>query len=277
MAHKRTESDDSSFYGDAATADELEQRVKHFDPNQWITQHQRQPGWAQPRIHPAEMGASLHNPYAGVPYAWQLTETVDDFLARLPPATTNQTLKTPWIYICNPYIQRVSKSESLSQKLQSNEDEGPEQEGSRLDIVMEGGMERLELLGTFVRDVPKFGKPPSAMGKERNKERSQASLDILHLAHVGKVRAGKWMLFCDVSEVNEVWDVVAKATANNELGIAAKVAPRPESDDPRKDRLICIYTRDFMDKVDIGRVVQRLKELRLADGKSKRIYYKPGK
>ncbi|KAM3498192.1 hypothetical protein MY10362_008478 [Beauveria mimosiformis] len=30
-----------------------------------------------------------------------------------------------------------------------------------------------------------------------------------------------------------------------------------------------------MDKVDIGRVVQRLKELGLADGKSKRIYYKP--
>ncbi len=85
------------------------------------------------------------------------------------------------------------------------------------------------------------------------------------------------MLFCDVLEVNEVWDIVAKATANNELGIAAKVAPRPEQNDSRKDRLICVYTKDFMDKIDVGRVVQRLKELRLADGKLRKIYYKPGK
>ncbi|KAJ3496032.1 hypothetical protein NLG97_g2961 [Lecanicillium saksenae] len=279
--------------GDAATSEALGQRVKYFDPSDWIMQHQEHPGWAQPRIHPPEAGAELHNPYAGVPYAWQLTETVDDFLVRLPPATTNQTLEIPWIYVCNPYIPRVPKGESLNQKLKGNEDEGPEQDGSRLDVVIQGGMERLELLGTFIRDVPKFGKPPSTTEKEKIHERSQASLDILHLAHVGKVRAGKvraqygvmlflltffyqWMLFCDVSEVNEVWDIVAKATANNELGIAAKVAPRPEMDDTRKDRLICIYTKDFMDKVDIGRVVQRLKELRLTDNNSKRIYYKPG-
>lgn len=175
-----------------------------------------------------------------------------------------------------------------------NEDEGPEQDGSRLDVVIEGGMERLELLGNFVREVPKFGRPPSTTEREKNKERSQAVLDILHLAHVGKVRAGKvrrlfvttvypltsrrqWMLFCDVLEVNAVWDIVAKATANNELGIAAKVAPRLEQDDSRKDRLICVYTKDFMDKIDVGRVLQRLKELRLADGKSRKIYYKPGK
>lgn len=52
-------------------------------------------------------------------------------------------------------------------------------------------MERLELLGTFVRDVPKFGKPPSTTELEKNKQRSQAALDILHIAHVGRVRAGK--------------------------------------------------------------------------------------
>lgn len=83
------------------------------------------------------------------------------------------------------------------------------------------------------------------------------------------------MLFCDVSEVNEVWDIVAKATANNELGIAAKVAPRQPNGDLRKERLICVYTKDFMDKIDIGRVAQRLRTLRLVEGK-KKIYYKPG-
>ncbi|KAM3459237.1 hypothetical protein NHJ6243_007061 [Beauveria neobassiana] len=183
---------------------------------------------------------------------------------------TAQMPETPWIYICNPYIPRVAKSEGLGQTNKGNEDEGPEQEGARLDVVIEGGMERLELLDTFLREVPNFGIPPSTTEREKNKERSQATQDILHLAHIGK-----WMIFCDVLDVNEVWELVAKATASNELGIAAKVAPRPEQGDPRKELLICVYTKDFMDKVDIGRVVQRLKELGLADGKSKRIYYKP--
>lgn len=85
------------------------------------------------------------------------------------------------------------------------------------------------------------------------------------------------MLFCPPDEVNEVWEIVAKATANNELGIAAKVAPKPEDEDPRKDRLICVYTTDFRDKADVGRVLQKLRELRLVEARGRPIYYKPGK
>jgi hypothetical protein len=84
------------------------------------------------------------------------------------------------------------------------------------------------------------------------------------------------MIFCPASEVNALWETVAKATANNELGIAAKVLPRPQDQDPRKDRLICVYTADFMDKPDVGRVLRRLRELRLVEARSRRIYYKPG-
>jgi hypothetical protein len=85
------------------------------------------------------------------------------------------------------------------------------------------------------------------------------------------------MLFCPPHEVNDIWAIVARATANNQLGIAAKVAPRPQFEDPRKDRLICVYTADFADKTDVGRVLQKLRELRLVEGKGRRIYYKPGK
>ena len=56
---------------------------------------------------------------------------------------------------------------------------------------------------------------------------------------------------------------MAKATASNQLGIAAKVAPRSQVDDPRKDRIVCVYTADFADKKDVGRVLQKLRELRL--------------
>lgn len=84
------------------------------------------------------------------------------------------------------------------------------------------------------------------------------------------------MLFCSATEVNQAWELVAKSTANNELGIAAKVAPRSQTEDPRKDRIICVYTADFKDKADVGRVLQKLRELRLVEARGRLIYYKPG-
>lgn len=87
----------------------------------------------------------------------------------------------------------------------------------------------------------------------------------------------QWLLFCPASEVNEMWEIVAKATANNELGIASKVAPRSPLEDPRKDRLLCVYTADFRDKADVGRVLQKLRELKLVESRGRPIYYKPGK
>lgn len=84
------------------------------------------------------------------------------------------------------------------------------------------------------------------------------------------------MLFCTPTEVDDVWAVVARATANNELGIAAKVAPHQETEDARKDRLVCVYTTDFQDKADVARVLQKLRELRLVEVRGRPIYYKPG-
>jgi hypothetical protein len=83
------------------------------------------------------------------------------------------------------------------------------------------------------------------------------------------------MLFCDAHVVNVMWETVARATANNELGIAAKVAPR-DGENPKKERLICIYTNDFKDRQDVGRVLQRLRELRLVESRGRLLYYKPG-
>lgn len=84
------------------------------------------------------------------------------------------------------------------------------------------------------------------------------------------------MLFCTALEVNEVWEIIAKATANNELGIGAKVAPR-STVDKRTDRLICVYTADFSDIKDVKRIAERLKQLGLVQAKGRPLYYKPGK
>ncbi|GJC77763.1 UPF0696 protein C11orf68 [Colletotrichum liriopes] len=86
------------------------------------------------------------------------------------------------------------------------------------------------------------------------------------------------MLFCQPKDVDEVWRVVARATANNELGIAAKVAPWNPHNDPtgRKDRIVCVYTADFSDKADVTRILQKLRGLRLVETMGRPIYYKPG-
>ena len=91
--------------------------------------------------------SSLHNPYEGVPYAWQLTETVDQFLERLPPETTTSD-QVPWIFICNPYIPRVGKRQSDQDQVKGrdNDNEAPDEEGANVQIVVEGGQERLQLV-----------------------------------------------------------------------------------------------------------------------------------
>lgn len=86
------------------------------------------------------------------------------------------------------------------------------------------------------------------------------------------------MLFVEPAFVNEVWERVAQATARNELGIAAKVAPREERGSAR-ERLVCIYTYDFRDRDDIARVLHRLRQLELVRDRAtgKYIYYKAGR
>ena len=81
------------------------------------------------------------------------------------------------------------------------------------------------------------------------------------------------MIFCQANEVNAIWSVVVRATVNNELGTAAKVAPNEGND--RKPRLMCIYTKNFNDKSDVTRVVNKLKDLGVID-RVKPIYYKCG-
>jgi hypothetical protein len=267
-----------SLLGDDATTTELEARVDELDVDGWWARNKLIRNalqiQAKKQAQPTET-THLHNPYAGVPFAWQLTETVDAFLDRLPPATTDEDSVGPWIFICNPYIQRKSRAEGQSQNVRGSEDEAPEEEGANLPMFIEGGMDRLHLVTQFHNHLNQAIVAPTARTREINKAAADASMEILQLAHVLRVRAGKWMLFCNIHTVDEVWGIVAKATANNELGIAAKVATRRE-DDYRQERIVCVYTSDFANKADVERVATKLKQLGLVPARGKPLYYKPG-
>ncbi|KAL0939457.1 DNA polymerase ii large subunit-like protein [Colletotrichum truncatum] len=267
------DSDESDFYGDEEMIAGLESRVTSFNVAQWMKEMQAAQLDRIVKSEPYD-SRTLHNPYAGIPFAWQLTETVEDFLARLPPETTEGSNELPWIFICNPYIRRKGKLFAQNQLSRGNEDEAPEEEGSQLTTLIDGGTERLEILSKFMNGIQKTSKSMALRSREIDLEKRRAVQDVLALAHACRVRAGKWMLFCQPCDVNEVWGTIARATANNELGIAAKVAPRQDATG-RKDRVIAIYTADFSDIADVSRVLRRLRELKVVEAMGRPIYYKP--
>ncbi|KAG0647124.1 hypothetical protein D0Z07_6932 [Hyphodiscus hymeniophilus] len=258
-------SDESDFYGDEATVKDLSYRAAAFSPDEW---------WANktPSLteianaglsgKPKEATATLYNPYQGRRYAdcaRQLEESVEDFLARLPPATTRVSSTTPyvpWIYIANPY--RKAPALRQGENVEKELEEGPPVENRDLKKFETMGKSLLEELSGIKHAI-----------EERKAGQSKAS--ITKAVNVEKERIiRKWMMFCPPQEVNAVWSVVARATAQNDLGIVAKVAP----DNGRGDvRLICIYTKDFNDIEDVTRVLGKMKNIGLFESKDV-LYYK---
>ncbi|KAI8276021.1 hypothetical protein K4K59_009930 [Colletotrichum sp. SAR11_240] len=189
------DSEESDFYGDEDIIEGLEARVNSFNVAQWWEETRAVQLNRKAKAEPAD-STKLHNPYAGVPYAWQLTETLSDFLNRLPPETTEGTADIPWIFICNPFIPRKSRFLAQNQFSSGNEDEAPEEDGSQLNTLVEGGTERLRILGNFVDGIHRTKKSATAKLLEINHEKKQAVKDVLSLAHACKVRSGKASNLC---------------------------------------------------------------------------------
>ncbi|KAI5854085.1 DUF1917-domain-containing protein [Durotheca rogersii] len=269
-------SDESDFYGDDDTVADLKAEVKTFDVKAWWAEYGKvdTPLKLQAGKQPTVDLSRWHNPYAGVEHAWQHTETVEEFLKRLPPATTEQTPSNSWVWIYNPYIKHKKKSEADNEMIRGGEDEVPEAEGADLSRVVAGGMERLHFASDYIDMCKKSSDDLDYIARECRKAGLDAAKDILDLAKAHHVTCGKWMLFCSAFQVNEVWGIIANATANNELGIAAKAALR-STDDPRTYQLICVYTADFSDAKDVKRVAEKLKQLGLVQPRGRPLYYKP--
>ena len=172
--------------------EDLEQRVEHLDVREWWHDHGNldTPLKLQSRGQ-SEKASHLHNPYAGDEYAWQLTETVDAFLHRLPPATTEETPGHSWIWIANPYIKRKSKSEAQNQQVRGGEDEVPEDEGADLATLMQAGEERLHFASSFIQEFRKPGLSKALVTRETKKAGMDAARDILELAKGLRVTCGK--------------------------------------------------------------------------------------
>jgi len=85
-------------------------------------------------------------------------------------------------------------------------------------------------------------------------------------------RSGKWLIFVDPKNVDEVWANIKKATEEGKLGNSAKVAtskPNPLAG-KSEAKVICVYTYDWTDERDARRVREELRKL----GITNKIPYK---
>lgn len=194
------------------------------------------------------------NPREGIEAAMQLGESVDSFLARLPPSTTTIEDIGPWIWVDNFYLDR-SRAQPDGAAFRTA--------GDRLLEEYRDKRDRLEGEGIHKATVTKKMYP----------DRLRLEHELLETAKSYGVTCGKWMLFPSPDYVDNVWLAIVRATAAGELGSAAKVATGDGSGTPT--RLICVYTGDFSDKEDVKRVLMKLDQLGLARrGEQQGIYYK---
>lgn len=246
--------EESDFYGDEEEAEALQSRADAFDVRGHWIKHGFDLGVAA-----RDTAAAIHNGYEDETSARQLNETVGQFLARLPPATTRVTLDCPWIYIWNPFVPSDRKTPGRG----GHDTVGG---GEVAEEFIVRGQKRLDQYKAFVE---KNRTPTGKISARIKKESKEFTNDILRLAGRLGVTKGKWIMYPSPEHCNDVWGKVARATANNELGIAAKISPR---EDPDRHRLVCVYTHDFNDKDDVARVLKRLKELGLV--RQRQICYK---
>ncbi|KAF2012037.1 DUF1917-domain-containing protein [Aaosphaeria arxii CBS 175.79] len=244
-------SDDSSFYGDEEEQDRWTSLCNgHTTMN--TAAHDLNIILARARAKPAP---DLHNIYEGRMDSWQLHESIDDFLERLPPGQTTVSI-CPWIWVANPHPSgrdRSGRSHAQDQLVPRGKLFLQQALQERDDIISENSR---SAKGTVTRLLDQNG--------------AHLKQKITDLAIDTNVLSGKWMLFRNAKSLESTWRKVAEATINNRLGTAAKVAT---DDGKGGDRLICVYTKDFRDAGDILRVVKEIAALGLLDG-GRGIFYK---
>ncbi|PKY08064.1 DUF1917-domain-containing protein [Aspergillus campestris IBT 28561] len=207
---------------------------------------------------PSEVSKSNHDSTPAIrPNRPSPTEQIDDFLARLPPSTTKATTAGPWIYISGPL---------------------PTPKPDIATLVREG----THLLRAYEDEAAILRANDNT--SELTSLRETLERQIFALARETGVISGKWMLFAPPAVVDRWWALVARATAEGELGFGAKVA----TDDggtwgggggggrsgSGKTRLIAVYTRDYADREDVGRVLGRLVALGMVFVDGRPVYYK---
>jgi hypothetical protein len=83
--------------------------------------------------------------------------------------------------------------------------------------------------------------------------------------------AGKWLIFLQPDQVDDIWKKIRDMTFKNTLGISAKVSTAMKNTDSRDERrVIYVYTANWEDEEEVMRVREQLRSI----GITERIGYK---
>jgi hypothetical protein len=75
-------------------------------------------------------------------------------------------------------------------------------------------------------------------------------------------RSGKWLIYVNPENVDEVWSKIKGAVEEGRLGDSAKVSTaKPSSLATGRQRVICVYTYDWADEKDVKRIREELRKL----------------
>lgn len=170
---------------------ELEQEAASFDVHEY---------WGNPPVSLVsiaeanlkspvmEKAAMLYNPYEGVFSGRQLTETIEEFVERLPPQTTQGSLLDDWIWIANPFRKAQAAKESKS----NITGEGPPDEASDLSQFVVRGNRLLEELTVIKNEIgKKSGVTKTAINRAITTEKDAIVQKILQTATELHCTAGK--------------------------------------------------------------------------------------
>jgi len=86
--------------------------------------------------------------------------------------------------------------------------------------------------------------------------------------------SGKWLVFVHKDQVNEAWDKIRKATEDGLLGDKSKCATAKENPNALNsdEKVICVYTNDYLDKEDVFRVLKSLRDIGFMQGIAYKTY-----
>ena len=236
----------TSLVGDGDLRGSLEDRAEKADVQPYLKFYTKLPSVVANNAKSAPPSKTiLRNPFEGEAAAKQLSESMDDFLHRLPPSKSTSADVGPWIWVANPHVEHHPVQQDLAG-------------------LIEQGTKLLNGYDTFRVQVQKEmqGKAPSVITRKLTPKRKALEADLRDAALNCKVTSGKWMLFPSSDKLDRTWKIVAEATANGKLGSMAKVATAG-SEREQNVRLICVYTEDFSNQKDVRRVLEELVELGL--------------
>lgn len=76
-------------------------------------------------------------------------------------------------------------------------------------------------------------------------------------------RAGKWLIFIPIKDLDDTWERIRIATENGYLGASSKTATAKPNQNAvtQNQKVICVYTYDWTDRQDVMRIRDKLRQL----------------